>query len=107
IEDLVDRGTEIQGLRKKIPASLLVSYDRFQMRGKRSVSIVRHDVCNECHLQIPRGVVASLASGEEVQRCGNCGRYLYLPADELVSAPPPPLAKPVKTRRKKELAHVA
>src|SRR5947208_3530459 len=96
---------EIEALRKKIPAQLLVNFDRALTRGKKSVAMVRSGVCSECHLQITIGVVTSLASNEEIQRCGNCGRYLYLvPGEPLVPAPAP--AKPVKTRRKKELAHV-
>ena len=97
------RVSEIGALRKKIPAQLLVNFDRSQLRGKKSVSIVRNCVCNECHIQVPLGVVTSLASGEEMLRCGNCGRYLYLPAGEPVLTPPVVPPKPVKARRKKDL----
>src|SRR5205814_10162918 len=106
--DAAEHGAQIEALRKLIPAPLLVTFDRSQTRGRKSVSIVRNGVCNECHLQIPIGVVTSLASSEEIQRCGNCGRYLYLPPDQLLAPAPLPAkpAKPAKPRRKKELAHV-
>jgi predicted nucleic acid-binding Zn-ribbon protein len=108
--DLVDRESQIGSLRKKIPAQLLINFDRSQIRGKKSVSVVRNCVCTECDLQIPIGVVTALASGEEIQRCGNCGRYLYLEPGSLVVPPPVP-TKPVKARRKKapvaEIAHAS
>ena len=103
-----ERGAEIEALRKKIGAGLLVGFDRFIERGKKSVAIVRHGVCSECHLQIPRGLVMNLTSSGDVQRCGNCGRYLYLPPEETV-APAAPVAvstaTPAKSRRKSEMAH--
>src|SRR4051794_22800908 len=104
--DLVDRDSQIGSLRKKIPAQLLINFDRSQIRGKKSVSVVRNCVCTECHLQIPLGVVTALASGEEIQRCGNCGRYLYLEPGTPVMPPPAPV-KPVKPRRKKAVAEIA
>jgi len=105
--DSAEHGAEIEALRKRIPAPLLVTFDRSQIRGRKSVSLVRNGVCNECHLQIPIGVVTSLASSEEIQRCGNCGRYLYLAKQEPVAPVPPPPVKSAKPRRKKELAHVS
>ena len=108
-KDSLDPESRIACLRKEIPAAFLVNFDRFQMRGKKGVAIVRNGVCTECHLTVPIGVVAALAAGAEIQRCGNCGRYLYLPENEAVVAPVVPV-KPVKVRRKKEsqtqLAHV-
>jgi len=110
--DLGDRDSQIGSLRKKIPAQLLISFDRAQVRGKKSVSVVRNSVCTECHLQIPIGVVAALASGDDIQRCGNCGRYLYLEPQALITPQPQPEpAKPVKIRRKKapvaQVAHAS
>jgi predicted nucleic acid-binding Zn-ribbon protein len=106
-ELVADRELRIGTLRKKIPAQLLVNFDRSQIRGKKSVSVVRNSVCTECHLQIPIGVVTALASGDEIQRCGNCGRYLYLPEGATVTPPPAVPAKPVKARRKKEARELA
>jgi len=105
--DRVDRESQIGSLRKKIPAQLLINFDRSQIRGKKSVSVVRNCVCTECHLQIPLGVVTALASGEEIQRCGNCGRYLYLEPGTPVVTPPPAPVKTVKPRRKKVAAEIA
>lgn len=106
-EDSVDRQAEIDAIRRRIPTPVLVNFDRFQVRGKKGVAIVRHDVCMECHLQIPRGVVASISTTEEGQRCGNCGRYLYLPAEEpaIPALAPARASKAEKPRRKRELTH--
>ena len=99
--DSVGRVAEIKAARAKIPVHILENFERLRVRGEKAVAVVRHGVCGECHLQIATGVLQSLASGEEVQRCGNCGRYLHLPDDEPVCPPP----APAKKRRKKELLH--
>ena len=68
--------------RDRIPSTILRNYERLVLRGKKGVAIVRHGVCSECHLRIPSGTLAALAYDNDVQLCGNCGRYLYLPEDE-------------------------
>jgi predicted nucleic acid-binding Zn-ribbon protein len=86
--------------------SFLNTFDRFAPATK-PVSIVRNGVCSECHLQIAVGILGSLAFGQGVQQCGNCGRFLYLPEDESVFAPEPsPNSKGVRSR-KEAAAHVA
>src|SRR5438309_300677 len=69
-------------LRKKIPGPILAHHDRLRERGKKSVALARHGVCSECHIRIAVGVLGALAFGTDIQVCGNCGRYLYLPEDE-------------------------
>jgi len=102
-----DRRKEIGSLRKKIPETLLGHFDRLQMRGKKGVAIVRHGVCGECHITIPIGVLGALAFETEVQLCGNCGRYLYLPEDEPVYSPASSSkSKPAK-RQKEKPAYVS
>jgi predicted nucleic acid-binding Zn-ribbon protein len=85
-------------LRDKVPAPVLVHYERLVLRGRKGVAIARRGVCSECHLHITGGKLVSLGHANEVQRCDNCGRYLYLPEDELVgvSNPPPAPAIPAK-----------
>ncbi len=71
----------ISALRKKIPPPILDHYDRLTARGKKGVAIVRHQVCTGCHMRIPIGAIITLMHEEDIQMCGNCGRYLVLPPD--------------------------
>ena len=74
--------SELLKLREQVPASLLIRFDRFIVRGKKAVAVVRNGVCSECHLRISSGTLASLAYTAEVHTCDNCGRYLHLPENE-------------------------
>ncbi len=94
-------------LREQIPAEMIGVYERFRVRGRKAVALVRNGVCGECHLRIPMGTLVDLMHGE-LQRCGNCGRYLYLPEDAPLtvstssSAPrPTETSTPPRKRRKK------
>jgi predicted nucleic acid-binding Zn-ribbon protein len=71
-------------LRQKLPETLLSKFDRWLARGRKAVAVVHNGVCSECHIQLAIGVVGALAFGDEVQHCGNCGRFLYLAEDALV-----------------------
>jgi len=98
--------SQIDALRKEIPESLLGKFDRWMARRKKAVAVVHNGVCCECHIGVASGVVGALVFGDEVQHCGNCGRFLYLPSDEPVfSQKLVPEAKPAR-RRKKAPAHV-
>ena len=79
-----NRAEQLVALRAQIPKSFLSTFDSFLARKKKPVSIVRHGVCSECHLQIAVGTLGSLTFGQGVQQCGNCGRFLYLPEDASV-----------------------
>jgi hypothetical protein len=79
-----DLTRQIEALRKEIPESLLVKFDRWMARRKKAVTVVHNGVCCECHISVASGVVGALVFGDEIQHCGNCGRFLYLPADEPV-----------------------
>ena len=70
-------------LREKVPAPILGHFDRLLARGKKGVSVIRNGVCTECHLRLPVGTLVTLARGEDIQICGNCGRYLHLPEGEI------------------------
>lgn len=93
-----EREAEIEALRKTIPDPILGHFDRLLIRGKKGVAIVRHSTCTACHLKVPLGVLVTLGHGDDVQLCGNCGRYLYLPKDEPIGSAPadakPAAAKP-------------
>lgn len=79
-----NRAERITDLRAQIPDSFLNTFDRFVARSRKPVSIVRNGMCGECHIRIAAGILGSLAFGQGVQQCGNCGRFLYLPEDESV-----------------------
>ena len=92
---------EIDSLKETIPAPILAHYDRLTSRGKQGVAIVRNNVCSTCHMQAPIGSISSLANGDDLQLCGSCGRYLYLPPEErarFLQPPPPP--KPSRRKAK-------
>jgi hypothetical protein len=87
---------ERERLRSTIPEMVLGHYDRLRARGKRGVSVIGHGVCTECHLRLPLGTLLTLAHGEDLQLCGNCGRYLYLPLDQFpgrIATTPPTRAR--------------
>lgn len=89
-------------LRGRIPLPILGHYDRLTARGKRGIALVKHSVCTGCHMRIPIGVVNTLMRGEDIQMCGNCGRYLCLGESETQEPTPEvqPEQKPRKRGRK-------
>lgn len=92
---------EIAVLREKVPAPILAHYDRFRERGKKGVAIVHNGVCSECHMRVAVGVVATLMHGDDIQLCGTCGRYLFLPENATVGhLSHTPEAKPQGKKRK-------
>ena len=91
-------------LRALIPAQILGHYDRLVARGKKGVAALRGQVCTGCHMQVPLGVVMTLRHGQDIQLCENCGRYLYLPAENETenvgpAAAPKPARKPRKPKK--------
>ncbi len=89
-------------LRAKIPAPILVHYDRLMARGKKGVAVIKGQTCGECHVQVPRNTVLILMNGTDIQLCGNCGRYLCLP-EHMNPAPPPVKTKKIKIKPAKLL----
>jgi len=90
----------IKGLRAEIPAPVLAHYDRLRSRGKKGVSVIRNNVCSGCHMGVAIGTIVTLKKGKDIQLCGSCGRYLYLPPEEpAVPEPPVPEVKPKRKRR--------
>jgi predicted nucleic acid-binding Zn-ribbon protein len=97
---------EIEVLRKGVPEPILGHYDRLAVRGKKGVAILRNGVCTECHMRVPIGTLVTLARGQDVQLCGNCGRYLFLPAGETVAGAKPAVSAPAPRARKAAKAAV-
>jgi predicted nucleic acid-binding Zn-ribbon protein len=96
----------ISELRRKIPPPIREHYDRLTARGKTGVAAVRHQVCMGCHMHIPIGAVITLMHGDDIQVCGNCGRYLYLP-DDAQNEPPAVPAKAAPCAAKTRPKHKA
>jgi len=78
----IDKATETKAaqLRANIPKSILEHYERLRARGRKGIALVRNQVCTGCHMGVPIGMISTLMRGTNIQLCGNCGRYLYLPA---------------------------
>lgn len=93
-----DKGADdealIESLRANISTSILVNHDRMRTRGKSSIAAVRHGVCSGCHMGLATGNFYALKRGDEIRRCGNCGRYLYVVDEENEPAPSPTPARP-------------
>ena len=104
--------TDKARLRARVPEPILGHFDRLLARGKKGVSVIRQGVCTACHLRVPVGTLVTLARGEDIQICGNCGRYLHLPEGEIpgqkasakVDAPKTVVRRPRRRRGQPELA---
>ena len=101
--------TVIAGLRAKIPQPILGHYDRLRVRGKKGLAAVRNQVCTGCHMHVPIGVITTIMHGADIQLCGSCDRYLYLPEPaETTSSEQTAAAKPpAKKRKRKAVSHAA
>jgi predicted nucleic acid-binding Zn-ribbon protein len=92
----------IKTLRKEIPDPILAHYDRLRNRGKKGVATIRNQVCTSCHMGVAIGTIVTLKQGKDIQLCGSCGRYLYLPPEPEVE--PEVAVPPAKPKRKKRAA---
>ena len=97
-----DQAKQAAELRAKVPPPILAHYDRLVARGKKGVALIRNQSsCSACHISVPRGVVLTLMHNTDVQLCGSCGRYLYLPeVTEPTAIPEPVVTKKVAKPRK-------
>jgi predicted nucleic acid-binding Zn-ribbon protein len=96
-----DAEKRMAGLRSKVPPQIIGHYNRLVEHGKKGVAAVRHQTCMACHMNVPLGTVMTLKRGEDVQLCGNCGRYLYL--DEI---PEPVVEVPKRKYRRRKSAEL-
>lgn len=92
----------ITELRGKIPEPILGHYDRLLARGKKGIVLVENQTCTGCHMRLPTGVIHTLMSGQDVQLCDTCGRYLCLPETNPAPPQPDPAKPPRKPRRAKK-----
>jgi hypothetical protein len=76
----------IESLRANISPMVLVHHDVLRSRGKKSIAEVHNGVCSGCHMSLPISTVAALKHQVELIKCTNCGRYIFLAADEAKSA---------------------
>jgi len=97
---------EIVRLRQNIPAPILAHYDRMRARDKKGVSTVRNSVCSECHMRLASGVYAALLRKEDILICDTCGRYLFIPQEQVSAVPLEPETPkvPIRKRRKKNIS---
>ncbi len=94
-----EKHPELIELRSKVPPQIIGHFDRLLARDKKAVASVKNQGCSECKIKIPLGTIAVLMRDEDIQLCGNCGRYLYLPPEP----PPEPPPAPKKRGRKKKV----
>lgn len=95
-----DAGITSSELRENIPPQILGHHDRLIARGKKSVAIVRDQVCTGCHMRLPIGTITTLMHGTDIRLCDTCGRYLYLPEPQEMETPELPKPKSAKRGRK-------
>jgi hypothetical protein len=95
--DSTGTNAAVNRLRESISPDFLSVYDRYRLRGRKAVTVVRNGVCGECHLRIPLGTLVDLMHGDEVMRCGNCGRFLFLPEDAPIAIATTSPATPIPT----------
>ncbi len=84
LEPLSERSIEFTkeaaGVRKRLPAAVLLHYDTRISRGKRGAARMRKTTCGGCNIALPSGQLADLRQGDaELMLCCNCSIYL-LPA---------------------------
>lgn len=89
-------------LRKSVPPQILGHFDRMLARGKKGVAVIRNKTCTGCRMNIPIGTIATLMRNEDIQLCGSCGRYLYLPPEPAPEPAPPPAPKKKRGRPPKK-----
>lgn len=94
----------VKELRKNIPEQILGHYDRVRVRGKKGVAIIRNNTCTECHMKVPTGTIVTLYHGTDIQLCGSCGRYLYLPEDAVITSSNAPLVVAAEAKPKRKRA---
>ena len=89
-------------LRAQVPPQILGHYDRLRARGKKGLALVRENkVCAECHVGIPIGTFLTIVKGDDIQLCGNCGRYLYVEEKPVEPPPAPPKVEPAAPKAKR------
>lgn len=86
---------QIEGLRARLPNSILGYHDRLAARGRASVAKVTGESCSACHLKLPRGLFCELAVPGRFGVCTNCGVFLWT-GEKPAEPDPAPIHKPVR-----------
>lgn len=73
-----ERQAAIRQLRARVPEPIRAHCERLLARGRKGVALVNHGVCCECHIRIPSGILAGMASpnDDQIHLCESCGCYL-------------------------------
>lgn len=87
-------------LRKRIPGSLLESYDSLVRMGRRPAVVPASNAhCGGCHLRLPPQLDSSLRRGQSLCPCPHCRRLLFLPngaGEDAKAGEPDPRRRPKK-----------
>ena len=70
--------------RQAVPKPVQGHFDRLRSRGKKGIAVIRNGTCTGCYIKAALGVMLTLRNETDIQLCGNCGRYLLLPAEEVI-----------------------
>lgn len=80
IEQLEARREELAA---QVSESMLKQYEQLREKlGGVAVSAVKEGSCSQCHLSVPSTYAPRLRAREQVVKCENCRRILYLPEGE-------------------------
>jgi hypothetical protein len=100
----------IEEARKLVAPEILQHFDKLRARDKKGIAYVRRGVCGQCHMQVAVGLLAQLHHQDTLQRCENCGAYLYLVEEQpapVMEMPPRATQPGRRGRPRKTPAHVA
>ncbi|MGN0767227.1 MAG: zinc ribbon domain-containing protein [Christensenellales bacterium] len=85
-EDIKSHQSELDALKaeaaekeKPIPADVLEKYKAICKRYQMPMAKLENDRCGECSMSLPASVAHSVAMGNRIIECENCGRILYAP----------------------------
>jgi uncharacterized protein len=71
---------------EKIDPDLKERYEIiFVRKPDRAVAAVRHGVCTGCNMELTAQVLNDLARDEMICQCENCGRFIFLPEEDVTS----------------------
>jgi predicted nucleic acid-binding Zn-ribbon protein len=76
--------TQIDGVRARLPESILNYHDQLAIDGKPSATEVIGGTCGGCHAPLPKNLVEELLLPGHFGVCANCGLFLW--AEESVAA---------------------
>ncbi|HEY0947517.1 MAG TPA: C4-type zinc ribbon domain-containing protein [Opitutaceae bacterium] len=93
-----EKQAAMQQLRDAVPEPILAHAMRLFAQGRKGVAVVRNGVCGGCHIRVPRGMIAALASSEGIHLCESCGCYLLAAPEEAVKPVVAPKARRVVRR---------